>query len=69
MYAGAIVEEGSTKNILTHPLHQYTKGLVSSIPSKDKKGKRLFNIPGRVPSIKNIKREDELEHLVRCNLF
>lgn len=51
MYSGDIVEEGITKNILKHPLHQYTKGLLGSIPSKDKKGKRLVNIQGKVLSI------------------
>lgn len=55
MYAGDIVEEGSRKDILTHPLHQYTKGLLGSIPSKDKKGKRLVNIQGKVPSIETKK--------------
>jgi len=51
MYAGNIIEEGTTKNIFIHPVHQYTKGLIGSIPSRDKKGKRLANIPGKVPPI------------------
>lgn len=51
MYAGNIVEEGTTRNIFIHPVHEYTKGLIESIPDKSKRGKRLANIPGRVPSI------------------
>jgi peptide/nickel transport system ATP-binding protein len=34
-----------------NPVHQYTKGLIESIPSRDKKGKRLANILGKVPPI------------------
>ncbi|WP_026881550.1 ABC transporter ATP-binding protein [Clostridium akagii] len=51
MYAGDIVEEGITRNIFNNPVHEYTKGLIGSIPSKEKKGKRLVNIKGKVPSI------------------
>lgn len=51
MYAGKIVEEGTARNIFIHPVHQYTKGLLGSIPSRDKKGKKLSNIPGKVPPI------------------
>lgn len=51
MYAGNIVEESSTRNIFIHPVHEYTKGLIGSIPSRDKRGKRLVNISGKVPAI------------------
>jgi oligopeptide/dipeptide ABC transporter, ATP-binding protein, C-terminal domain len=49
MYAGRIVEEGSVNNIFIHPVHEYTKGLMASLPSRGKKGERLPSIPGRVP--------------------
>lgn len=55
MYAGNIVEEGTTKNIFINPVHQYTKGLIDSIPNRNKKGERLVNIEGKVPSIKERK--------------
>lgn len=55
MYAGNIVEEGTTKNIFINPVHQYTKGLMESIPTRIKKGERLANIEGKVPSIKERK--------------
>lgn len=51
MYAGRIVEDGSVHNIFLHPVHQYTKGLMGSIPTREKKGQRLENILGRVPPI------------------
>lgn len=50
MYAGKIVEQGPAK-MLFFPLHPYTKALTGAIPHKDKKGKNLENIPGKVPSI------------------
>jgi len=52
MYAGKIVEEGPA-NALFSPLHPYTKALTGAIPNKDKRGKDLVNIPGKVPSIED----------------
>jgi len=51
MYAGRIVEEGTTFEILHHPLHPYTKALWDSIPKLEKKTKRLFYLAGTVPNI------------------
>jgi peptide/nickel transport system ATP-binding protein len=51
MYSGEIIEEGKTSNIFIHPVHEYTKGLLGSLPAGHKKGERLASIPGRVPSI------------------
>jgi len=42
MYAGRIVEQGSTDKIINHPMHPYTKGLIKSVPSKNKKGRKDF---------------------------
>jgi oligopeptide/dipeptide ABC transporter ATP-binding protein len=50
MYAGKIIEEGST-NALFSPLHPYTNALVKSIPEKGKRKKKLNSIHGQVPSI------------------
>ncbi|KOF57606.1 peptide ABC transporter ATP-binding protein [Clostridium sp. DMHC 10] len=55
MYAGSFVEEGSTESIFYNPIHQYTRGLIESIPIRKNKGKRLVSIPGKVPSIKERK--------------
>lgn len=35
MYQGEIVEEGETKEVLTHPKHEYTKHLVASFPEQN----------------------------------
>jgi peptide/nickel transport system ATP-binding protein len=51
MYAGKIVESGKTETVFNGPLHEYTKGLIGSIPDRKRKGSALANIPGKVPSI------------------
>ncbi len=54
MYAGKIVEEGSTADLLSTPLHPYTKGLLDSVPSRNVKGQALKQIPGMTPSLLQI---------------
>jgi peptide/nickel transport system ATP-binding protein len=49
MYAGKIVEEGSVSEVLDKPLHPYTAGLIGSVPSRNSRGKRLYQIPGTAP--------------------
>lgn len=51
MYAGNIVEEAPTQKLFAGPAHPYAMQLMGAIPSRDKRGKRLANIPGRVPAI------------------
>ena len=51
MYAGKIVERGNAEELLSHPVHEYTKGLLRSIPSRSQKGRPLDCIPGRVPAV------------------
>ena len=47
MYAGRIVEYGTTDDIFYRPHHMYTKGLISSIPRLDtKEHERLVPIEG-----------------------
>ncbi len=50
MYAGRIVEAGSTAQIFDDPQHPYTLGLMSSMPSLIGRSERLVTIPGTVPS-------------------
>ncbi|WP_258130402.1 ABC transporter ATP-binding protein [Achromobacter anxifer] len=50
MYAGRVVESGLTSDILDHPRHPYTVGLIGSLPSNDQGGARLYQIPGMAPS-------------------
>ena len=47
MYAGRIVEHGTTDDIFYNPKHEYTKGLLKSIPRLDaKEHERLVSIEG-----------------------
>jgi peptide/nickel transport system ATP-binding protein len=50
MYAGRIVEQGSVADVLSHPRHPYTRGLLDSVPSANSRGARLAQIPGMAPS-------------------
>lgn len=52
MYAGRIVEKGSTEALYANPLHPYTEGLINSVPRLDQKNKgRLFSIEGQPPNV------------------
>ncbi|MCW8086918.1 ABC transporter ATP-binding protein [Sabulicella glaciei] len=51
MYAGRIVEEGEVSAVLDAPLHPYTVGLIGSVPSRNKRGEPLRQIPGMTPSL------------------
>ena len=50
MYAGRVVEKGTTEDIFHHPAHPYTIGLMKSKPVVGKKVEELYNIPGNVPN-------------------
>ncbi len=52
MYAGQVVEQGNTTEILTDPRHEYTRGLLGSVLSIEAGVDRLYQIPGTVPSPK-----------------
>jgi oligopeptide/dipeptide ABC transporter ATP-binding protein len=49
MYAGIIVEAGNVRQIFRDARHPYTQGLLASLPTRSKRGKRLYSIPGVVP--------------------
>lgn len=53
MYAGQVVEQGPVKDILTNPIHEYTRGLLGSVLSIEAGGDRLHQVPGSVPSPKD----------------
>ena len=46
MYAGSICEQGTADEIFYNPKHEYTKGLMRSIPTVDNDGKKLEPIAG-----------------------
>ncbi|HSD54921.1 MAG TPA: ABC transporter ATP-binding protein [Burkholderiales bacterium] len=54
MYAGRIVEQGTVDEILDAPMHPYTRGLLDSVPSRNRPGAPLAQIPGMSPSLVNL---------------
>jgi peptide/nickel transport system ATP-binding protein len=50
MYAGRVMEVGSVIALFEDPLHPYSQGLISTIPSIAQERKRLAGIPGASPS-------------------
>lgn len=54
MYAGEIVEYGSTEDIFDRTAHPYTKGLFESIPRMDIEVEKLTPIPGLMPDPGNL---------------
>lgn len=58
MYAGQVVEQGPVKDILTNPVHEYTRGLLGSVLSIEAGGDRLHQVPGSVPSPKDFPEGD-----------
>ncbi len=50
MYAGRVIEMGTTEEIFDHPLHPYTIGLQKSKPSVNNDVDELYCIPGFVPN-------------------
>jgi peptide/nickel transport system ATP-binding protein len=51
MYAGRIVESGAVDEVLDAPLHPYPKGLIGSVPSRNRRGAPLAQIPGMMPAL------------------
>ena len=52
MYAGKVVEEGTTADLFREPLHPYTEGLLASIPRIDEmRQDKLHVIEGTVPNL------------------
>lgn len=61
MYAGQVIEQAPTKELLTNPIHEYTRGLLGSVLSIEegtKDGSRLHQVPGSVPSPQDFPRGD-----------
>lgn len=51
MYSGTIVEYAPAEDLFKNPRHPYTKGLISSIPSIEKRDQELLTIRGMVPNL------------------
>ena len=55
MYAGKVVESGTTEDILMHPAHPYTNGLLNSVPKLETaEGERLVAIKGQPPRLSEL---------------
>lgn len=55
MYAGRIVESGTTESLLTNPKHPYTEGLLKSVPKIEAaKSHSLVPIEGNPPNLANL---------------
>ena len=52
MYAGRIVEEGPAEEVLRHPMHPYTQGLLRAAPRLTRE--KLTPIPGAVPALSDL---------------
>jgi oligopeptide/dipeptide ABC transporter ATP-binding protein len=51
MYAGNVVEIGSTREILQNPKHPYTQGLLQAIPTEEIERGALVGVSGSVPNL------------------
>ena len=61
MYAGQVIEQAPTKELLCNPVHEYTRGLLGSVLSIEegaRDGSRLHQVPGSVPSPEDFPRGD-----------
>lgn len=53
MYAGKVVEVGTTDEIFTNPQHQYTRSLMAALPENTQDSRQeLYAIPGMPPSLR-----------------
>lgn len=65
MYAGQVVESGTTEALMTNPSHPYTLGLLKSVPSlEDERGKALVPIDGAPPNLADL--PETCPFLPRC---
>jgi len=74
MYAGRIVEYGKKEDIIFNPQHPYTKGLIECLPKLDDDKKRLYQIPGIMPSLLSLPTgcyfKDRCEHVdEECDVY
>mgnify|MGYP002679644083 FL=1 len=54
MYGGRVCERGTAEDIFYRPHHEYTKGLLRSIPNVDRIGEKLVPIPGTPINLLNM---------------
>jgi peptide/nickel transport system ATP-binding protein len=54
MYAGSVVEDGPTAEVLAAPKHPYTRGLLNALPDRAAARGGLEAIPGTVPDLTHL---------------
>ena len=54
LYAGRVAEIGPVHEVIHHPAHPYTQGLMGSIPAMDEDRERLLQIDGSMPRLNSI---------------
>ncbi|ALT78301.1 ABC transporter ATP-binding protein [Paucibacter sp. KCTC 42545] len=54
LYAGRVVEIGPVAEVIHHPAHPYTAGLMGAIPAMDEDRERLLQIDGAMPRLNAI---------------
>lgn len=54
MYAGRVVEQGTTADVLGAPSHPYTRGLLDALPSNASPRAKLRQIPGMTPALTEV---------------
>ncbi len=66
MYAGHVMEKGTTADVISSPIHPYTKALLAAVPCFGFEKEKLLTIPGNVPSPS--KYPQECRFFGRCSL-
>ncbi|MFK7858061.1 MAG: ABC transporter ATP-binding protein [Granulosicoccus sp.] len=66
MYLGKLVEQGTVRDVIRHPAHPYTRGLLNALPKLDDLDTPLLPIPGDIPS--PLERPDGCVFHTRCPL-
>jgi len=51
MYAGTVVEEAPTAELLANPRHPYAQGLIAAVPDIDNPAHKPRGIPGSIPNL------------------
>ena len=54
IYAGTIIEQGETANVINNPRHPYTWGLLRALPEMTSPGQKLNQIPGVMPTLQDV---------------
>lgn len=54
MYAGSVVEQGVTTDVIASPAHPYTRGLLGALPENAEPGTPLLAITGQVPNLADL---------------